>query len=255
MRRLVAVSLVASLLGSCIHTDERIDHDVGLADQQQHTLQRIKNGDLEFDHLIYTPSKLPLEDFFSRMMNGEFAEALKRIDLRYKPAESDNAAIQTLLDAGIVPVYVRVTNSGSKPMKFDPESLQLADDTDRFAAIAAKNLPRTFKQLNPKAVGANVANTVIVFAAAVGVMVVIAAVVVASSKGGVGGHVGNFGDIPGGSSSGSDSSIYNSVHQTVAISYQNLLLPAVELAPGATTKGLVFFRVPTKIDRSDLRLF
>jgi hypothetical protein len=48
--------------------------------------------------------------------------------------------------------------------------------------------------------------------------------------------------------------MYNDVQKTTTLDFRDYLLPAAPLAPGATAKGLVFFKLPDGADRGHLRL-
>jgi len=232
------------VLSGCIHTLSHAKANVSVdADSEPNKLRHQSVGPVDVDSLVYTPAKLPLADFFRRLAAGDFAEAIQQIDLHYVPASSDNAALQNLLDNGFVPVYVRLTNHNTVPVVIDAATLSplsLSSDTQSFKAIPSSDLPDELTSFNTAALGANVANTVIAVAVVVAIIVVMSALHANS---------GDFGIAPG-----DESSVYNRVTKTTTIDYQNYLLPTGAVAPGATIRGLVFFRVPNGVAKDELHL-
>ncbi|RZA23600.1 MAG: hypothetical protein EOP10_12285 [Proteobacteria bacterium] len=99
-----------TLQSACIHTvsEERVSIEILALDKLGST--GASKDSLRIEHLVYTPSKLPLEDFFDRLMAGEFQESFRRINLLYTPATSDDKVLQNLLSVGMIPVYVRMEN-------------------------------------------------------------------------------------------------------------------------------------------------
>jgi len=241
--RLLLCQILAGtqVLSGCIHTLSHARANVQVdAESDLNKLQHQSVGPVAIDSLVYTPAKLPLADFFRRLAAGDFAKAIQQIDLHYVPARSDNAALQNLLDNGFVPVYVRLTNHNTASVLVDASTLSLMSDGKSFKAIAPANLPDELTSFNVAAVGANVANTVIAVAVLVAIVVVMSALHTSSS-----GLVMDPGD---------ESSIYNRVTKTTTIGYQNYLFPTGAVAPGATVRGLVFFRVPDDVAKDKLRL-
>lgn len=229
---------------ACIHTEARARAGVNIENADEAPLTMLKSEKLEIEHIIYTPSKLPLEDFFSHLTAGELKAAFSRIDLSYQSAKVDDKVLQELMEDGFIPVYVRIQNSGKKPVKIAETEFVLTNGAYKYPAIAVKDLPHTIKRFNPAAAGANIYNA--------GVVVVTAAVVVglmyAASKGG-----GNV-PFPRLTGNQADGRVFNEMEKTTDIDYRDYLLKASELTPDGSTRGLLFFNIGHRVNSNSLRL-
>ncbi len=252
--RLTALLLVfTQMLGSgCIHTSTTDYKTVELPTNAASSAQI--NNDWEIKSLIYLPSKLPLSDFFSRLANGEFANAFKRIDLNYKGSNSKNEALQKILDDGIVPVYVEIKNTSQKSKFIYEKSFALANGKDQILAIDEREVPKEIRRLNPKAVAADAFNFGVVVIGMAAILVALVAV----SAGCPGcnlwdlGRVGSGGSSP--SSSTGNNEIFNPVTKTTKIDYKSYLLSARKIEPGKSEKGLLFFRLKSQVGLQDYQL-
>jgi hypothetical protein len=230
---LVSLSLIFN--ASCVHVASSEIKRVEEPSDKGLTTLRIDGT--KVDYLVYHPSQLPLNDFFSRLKRGDYKEAFKKIDLRYRPKNYSDEVMTELLDEGFVPVYVKVKNEGAAPVSFDEKSFTLKYNGSEKKAFYSEYLPKEFEHFNPKAVAANVYNGTLVI---VGFAAVLAVVIM--------GH-GNMPSIPGGSSSGSGGGggsgedIYNNVSKKVRVDYKNYLISKTELKPGEEAKGLLFFNI------------
>jgi hypothetical protein len=233
-------------MAGCITTKEHKTVAIEIGDETA-TKTAAQTQGIILEYLVYTPAKLPLSHFFSRFLRGEFADALKKIDLNYKAANSDNEAIQTLLDHGFVPVYVRMRNQSSTGVGGIFSTLSLTSpEHGEFAPVPPDDLPSQLKELNLNAVAANIHNTVVVVAAVVGI------VVLAAKSGSVGNIFGGWHDEVNEPSK--FDSIYNSTTRKVSISYRDYLLADRVIESQETVQGLVFFRISDHVNRETLRL-
>lgn len=237
------------IFSGCIRTSAREVKSIELSKEETRLSDVTKHEGFTAEYLVYSSAKWPISDFFQRLSEGEVKKAFQQLDIRYIPSNSDNGAIQKLLDQGLVPVFVKVTNNFEVPTQMDLSILELGDEGEKFYAIPAEQLPREFSNLNFAAIGANVANTVTVF---VGIAVVIAASCGVDQCTNV---------LPDALRAGFDSSkgsdenaVYNPVMKTTVIDYKEYLFTNGKVEAGASKAGLVFFRVPSNIDRGSLKL-
>lgn len=252
----VALMLATSMAYStgCIHINSRETAKVEIDEDAAGNMLRA--GGLKIESLVYTPAKLPLEDFFARLSAGEFTQALREIDLRYQPSKTDNQALQELLAAGLVPVYVRVSNEGRKPVSYRESAFYLTDGASHYPPIASAELPHEFEHFSPVALGVNVYNTGVVVVGVAAMMCVL----VLTKGPSLGGFVDPF-DAPRGSRKRDDtgsnnqrSKIYNDTTKTTKVDYKDYLLTASTLPPNGSSKGLLFFHLPggANLDRMAL---
>ena len=241
------VSAALIIQTGCIHVQSSETAEVAVHKNDEIHFSTFKSSKALVENIVYTPGKVPLGDFFSRLTDGQFTAAFQQINFQYQPAKTDNKALTALLSAGIVPVYVRITNNDTGDFSVAEKDFILTNGKKSFKAIKAENLPAEFKKFNPAAVGANIynASVVVVSAAAlVAVMVLIA---------GSGGHqdLSSLGSSADGKTS---DDIFNETSNTVKIDYNDYLLTTQNLASKQFAKGLLFFRVGKEIDSSSLRL-
>ncbi len=234
---LLTTCLATALVSGCIHT--RAERTTPVAVNEGLPLTTTHDGALTYEHLVYTEARLPLGEFFSRLASGEFTSAFSRINFAYEPATTDNEALARLMDAGLVPVYLRVTNHGTQPLPLRTDDFSLTDGNKSAKPYQADDLPRALSSFNSAAAGANVYNTGVIV---VSVAAIVAVMVLAS---------GASGPCCLGSAGGKDP-VYNNTTMTTTILYKDYLFPTGPLAPGATAKGLLFFKAPEGAD--DLRL-
>lgn len=241
-RALICIFLVVFQAAntSCIHLKPR---EIQLVDlNQDPDLAKLANPDLEIQYLVYRPYQLPLNDFFRNLKRGNYKNAFQRIHFTYRPSNFNNQAVEELIGAGFIPVYIKVENSSSRPLTFDEKSFTLTDGAKVLNAVPSKDLPRELKRFSPEAVVANVYNTGVVVLIFVAVM----AVIVVAAKEGRGGAFGNL-SFDSGNSSGPDprftspDETFNDVHQVTKVDYRHYLITSRVLKPGEFVQGLVFF--------------
>jgi hypothetical protein len=252
--------LVAPLTASfivapgCVRTDDRRDATVELdTDESKARLAVVRQDGLTLESLVYEPTRWPLEDFVAHLSLGRFRESMQSFDPRFHGTTSENEAIAALLDAGLIPVYVRVSSDRPEATWIAEGDLELSDGARSYELIPAAALPKEIERLNPKAVGANVVNVAVV----VGATVILVA---ALAKGGGGGGLGNpFGGV--GSGGGKRHTerkeaprVINPVMQTVTIDYRDFLLRQGFVDAKGVREGLVFFRAGTRPMWTKLRL-
>lgn len=215
-----------------------------MRDASENNLSKTRFNDAEINYLIYRTSQLPLEEFFSHLKRGDYKKAFKNIDLSYHPENFEDEALAELIEAGFVPVYVKVENQGSSAIEIDEKSFSLNYREGSVKAFYSSELPNEFRHFSPKAVAANTYNTAVVvvgFAAILAVFVVLA-------------PYGNP-DLSGmGVPSNSSRSLYNSVHKKVKVDYKTYLIKKIRLEPGQVTKGLLFFKLDNQPLPSDAHL-
>jgi hypothetical protein len=181
-RQLLVLGLAVNLAAGCIGVEESGGLTAVHVDPAVTPSRHVRQGPLHVASFVYRPSRWPLEEFARQLGRGHPIDALAASDLRYHAATSDDAAITALLDAGLVPVYVKVTNGSARPVPFDLACLELQDGARRLAPVAPEELPRALERVSYLAFGANVFNLTVI---AVLTVVIIAAAV--NPKGG-GGH-------------------------------------------------------------------
>jgi len=233
----LCIALVLST--SCIHTKsvEHLDVQVHPASVTQSHL----DSQININKHIYLEEEYPLELFFQNLTAGKFDAAIKTLDLRYKPGTTANRALTQLMNAGIIPVYVRIENSSAETVSVSEANFSLEGDSQKLAAIPAAAVPREFTSLHGEAIAANAINVTLVVAATI---VLLALLVGIQSAGGA----PNF-DYPsfsgsgsGSGSGGSQNDILNDTTLTKRINYRDYLLKEMKLPPGAIFEGLIFFR-------------
>lgn len=141
------------------------------------------------------------------------------------------------MSAGIVPVYVRLENSGSEMIPVAETDFYLFGEAAKLAAIPAVSVPREFTSIHGEAIAANAVNVTVVVAASI---VVVALLV------GIKSATGGF-DFPAFSGSGSgfgnsSKNILNDTTLTKRINYRDYLLKEMKFQPGGVYEGLIFFR-------------
>lgn len=233
---------VTLTLTACIHTKSRelIYLDLGKADKLGSSAPATPTpSGLVISRLIYTQDKLPLEDFFRRLKNGEFREAIGDVNLG-ESGNTDNRLLRYLLDHGLVPVYVRIRNDGSVPQRLSETDFYLDAGKQHVRAMARESVPREFEKFHTEALAANVINVTTTIIVGVAVVLVLASAL---------GNCHNCGDLfngidgSGRGSAGSSDSMINKTTFTTQIGYREHLLGPMLLEPGATVEGVLFFRM------------
>ncbi len=113
----------------------------------------------------------------------------------------------------------------------------------QFSALNETQLPNEFTRINPAAIGANVANAVILVA-----LVVIVIAAAAATRG----HFSSGGS--GNQSQASGGPLFNRMEKTTTVAYNDYLLKMQQLLPDQEAMGLVFFKLPAHYASSSLSL-
>ena len=255
MTKLIQLFLVLSffLNSSCIHVSSTEHKTLELKSRKD--LQQIAGPtNLRIYSLIYTQSVFPLETFLKKLIAGDFNDAVRKVNLFYKPSNVDNQLISELIEDGLVPVYVKIENTSGIPVEINEKNFLIDDDGQPVAALNSREIPRAFTRFNSRAVAANAYNIGAVAIVYVGVLVAIGIV---SSQSGSSTNLGYLGSSASGSSSKSssdesDNKIINRTQKTTVIDYQNYLLSERTLEPYSSFEGLLFFRIKSK--NSELKI-
>ena len=240
-----ALSLILSctmgLASGCIHTEKSSGHTmvVDLSKDKQGLTSR-QFEDLTVGTMSYHPRVMPLETFFKKVMSGQFDDALRRLEVTYKPSNTDSEALKQVMKVGLMPVFLKIENSGRKPVDLSRLKIRAQIGDESVDVFPDKDLPQFFRETDLKAVGANIYNTTVV----IGVVAIYTIAYIAATNG-----YNTFDFIR------LDGQVYNDIHKTTPIAYSNYLFTPATLAPGAVQQGLVFFRFAKgQADGNDLQL-
>lgn len=147
--------------------------------------------------------------------------------------------LKELMSQGLTPVYVKVHNNSSEPIRIEEKDFILVRGaTLEMEPIANEGLPRAVHRFNPVAVAANVHNVTVTV---LGIFVIAAAIVAVPANGSP--------DLRFYPTGHENMTVINSTTKTIYLSYQDGLLTSQVIAPGQSVEGLLFFenlkRVPT----------
>lgn len=242
-RKFLQLFLVFTLLvnTSCVHI--KSGEDVKLQLEQNANVQSDQTPSYEIKSFIYSENKYPLEDFLTKLKNGEFAESLKNINLNYTPANTDNKIFRKLINRGYVPVYISYQNKSQSDVKINYSQFVITDGQNTITPLNPIHLPKKFKQFHPPALAANTYNVTVTITG-----VVVLALLLASLR------VQNF-NFDGLDISKSDETIIYPLDYTTRIDYQNLVLNEKILKPNESFSGLLFFynKKKTNLENYDLK--
>jgi hypothetical protein len=236
--------LAAAALGACLSVRDSETRAIDSGALARRSLERqfgeVSVGTLRVRSLVFKPRELPLADFLKKLAHGDYRTALKAAHLRYAPTNIDDAAISTLVSEGFIPVLVEVSNSGAAPADLKQLSLTLDDDGRTLEPLPNDSLPRVFEELNPKALAANVYNTGAVVVGAAAVVVTVAGTLWAEIQ-------DNRNDLQfpyvlDDMFKAFDGDVYNAANKTTSLDYGSLLWSGPTVAPGASARGILFFR-------------
>jgi hypothetical protein len=155
---------------------------------------------------------------------------------------SGNPKLQNLLDQGIVPICVEITNESSEILAADAATLTVKDHGGALHPIGVKNLPTRFESFNGEALTANFLNVVIVVVATVGIIYVLADGCNGCANDVI--QLGFRGDDDSEAREQRDDRIFNSLTKMTYVTYEDPYEPQAVLGPGETLKGMMFFRAP-----------
>lgn len=243
---LAALACFLLILNSaCIHVPSHEAKSISIEKINPGALVSKSYGDTEISHMIYKPSKWPLESFFTRLEKGEFAKAFHDIDFDYRSSNVDNKALEELINHGLIPVLVKIKNNSLQTLTLDEKQFHLKSKTKSYASLSPRDLPREFSSFNTEAAAANIANVTGIVIAVVGVLV--AVTVLSHDHGDHGQSLVYMGD-------SSDSTVINDTELHTEIHYQDYLVKRSEILPGQSFEGLVFFKVDSRDELQDFTL-
>lgn len=246
MKSLIQLTIVLVFLlnASCIHVDPTEHKTLSLKPQKN--LQEIPGPpNLKIKSLIFTDTLFPLETFIKKLLDGEFNEAIGTVNLTYTPSNVDNQLIAELIQEGLVPVYVKIENTGAQSIDINEKNFFLSGNNHNVVALSEKEIPRAFTRFNSKAVVANAYNISTVAVAYIGALIAIGVV---TSQSGSQGNLTTWNSAAAGGSlgspdDGSTNRIINSLNKTTVIDYQHYLIGEKAVAPYSFVEGLLFFRL------------
>jgi hypothetical protein len=215
--------------------------------------------------VVYIPSKLPLNDFFSRLRHGEFNEAFRKLDIRYHSSNTGNEATKQLIAAGFIPVYVEIKNTGSTPVSVNERSFVLDNGKLKVSALLSGDVPREFHSggvaAGPKAKASvgDIAAAVVGMAALLAAFVIVMVPLAALCQG----HCDFSGwqSSPKATGSGSpahadsqeDSTAKDFARRTKIV-YNSQLLADTRINPGESAQGLLLFHMDRQDGLEDYKL-
>jgi hypothetical protein len=195
---------------------------------------------LEVRAFVYRPRELPLNEFFRKLERGDFAQAVKSLQLPRPPAEVDSKALRLLIGKGFIPVLVDVVNTGREPADLGRLHFDLVIGGDRLGPIPSRDVPAQIARLNPKALAADAYNAAALIIDVAEIVAVIAAIVFLSGGHGGSARSGGF-STPDFSDAGAGEFV-NSTVKTVYVDPADLLWSPRVLPPNGDARGLLFFR-------------
>lgn len=235
---------------ACIHTPRSYRERMVPAALAGKPDRSLISGSAQIHGLVYSQAELPLSDFFRRLSEGEFTEALKSFNLSYRPSNIYSSLVSDLIDRGTIPVYIEIKNIGAEPLRISERNFVLKHKEKRILALAADQVPNEIKSFSPQAALANTYNTVIVTLAVLTILLLLGA------SGGNHWPANGPAGAPGGisTSKSSESVIWNDTYPSTYIDYRDYLFSRSEIAPGEVRKGLIFFNYKHFSQEDELEL-
>lgn len=236
--------LVILFNSSCIHVASTEYASIDLENTKTRYEESLVVGSTKIDHLIYTESVYPLEKFLDRLIAGDFKEILKKIDLEYKPSNTDNKIILELIKEGLIPVYVSIQNNGVEPITISEKDFFLDDNNQTIQALSFRKIPHYYQRFSSDAIFANTINIgVVVVSTIVGLAalgIVFKDVPIANVSSGQ--KWNSRYDKSGARIREENSEILNEVRKTTQINYKKYLLSERVIEPNQSVQGLIFFK-------------
>jgi hypothetical protein len=192
---------------------------------------------LEVRGVVLTPSRWPLERSLKRLFGGDVIGFVEGLELTFQPSRIPEGVLEDLFEAGFLPAYVRVRNTGDAPREFGPLWLAVAVDGERLLApVAPAGLPETLARIDWESTGKGIV-----------LVALLVAIVVLSAREGrsAGGRV----NLPGMHARGEvGMGSFPTATPPAGPPSEEGLLKAGTLAPGEAREGMVFFRVGQPAD-------
>ena len=161
MSKFIALMMTCLIYHSCIYTNRAESYSASTPEVHEDGWQTENVDGIRVESFVYRPSKYPLERFWDNLKDGELNRSLKEFDLTYSSANYSNEAIEKLIDSGFVPTYISIQNNSDKSIVVSESQLLLRTSAEQIESIASESVPSKFSEFNPKAVGANVFNTLV----------------------------------------------------------------------------------------------
>jgi hypothetical protein len=241
-----ALLLLAAALGACISVRETETRTIDAPALARRNLERQfsdqRAGALRIRSLVFKPRELPLADFLKKLEHGDYRTALTAAHLRSAPSNIDDAAVETLVREGFIPVLIDVANDGAAPADLRRLSLTLDDDGRTLEPVPNDSLPRLFEAINPKALAANVYNTGAVVVGSMAVVVTVAGTLWAQCQDGEHRDFLHLPYILDDMLKAFDGDVYNAARKTTFMEYAGLLWSGPTVPPGGSARGMLFFR-------------
>ena len=235
----------------CIQVAKNETNAIHLQESRRNlsAIQMPSNVKIEFQ--IYQYEKLPLNDFFYHLKNGDLSNAIQGIDFKYIPSNMENEAIERLFENGLLPVFIKIHNFETKSINISEENFLLLNNDEQLRPISTGQMPKVFSEFNPSAVAANFVNVA-------GVIVGFSVLILLMAEG-TRHNSYNFGslDFPSASPSrngGENSSVINSTEKNIHIDYRDYLIGKTEIPPNSILEGLVFFKSKGPAHRTSYKL-
>lgn len=235
----IMLSAILILTSSCSISQVRETETISFANVNTSKLQKKTSGDISYSEFIYSPSKWPLEDFISGLSSGRFDEAIRNLDISYRPSNVDNELMLNLIKNGFIPVYVEIQNNGASDVPLSLNEFTLTDGKEKMAPLKRSELPNRVSRFSPGNVAENATTLtgVVVFAA------LIVAVMAAAGPGNYNLGAGGTDSKWFGRGDGlADQGTLKSSTVITSINYGDALLADKVLKPGETAQGLLFFQ-------------
>ena len=200
---------------------------------EQLDAQRIAAGALEIESVVLTPAQWPLETSMKNLFQGDFIGVFDNFDLSFRSSRLRGDTLERLFDAGYLPAFVKVRNTGELVTLFSPGTLVVKADKDtEFYPVSAESLPGRFREIDWARTGVNVV-----------LVALVVALVVASAKEGRSGGSGFIRMTnPNLNLSGSRRGGRGRVRKATQPSAKGLLRGRA-LKPGESVEGFVFFQL------------
>lgn len=236
----IFISAMLAITSSCVAKQVRETESVSFEKIDTSKLPIKKTGTFEYSEFIYSTSKWPLENFISGIAAGRFDEAIKNLDITYRPSNVDSEMMLNLVRNGFIPVFVKIQNTGLIEAPLNLKDFVLIDSGSSLTPLKKQDLPNRTSHFSAGNVVDNAANLtgIVVFTA------LIVAVIFAAEPGNYnigGGGTDNMWFGAGDGKANSDNSLKSTTVIT-NISYGNALLTDRILKPGETIQGLLFFQ-------------
>ena len=229
---------------SCIHSGSVQTKDVVVNEDSKFELRTIVFDDFEIQSIVFQKSKLPLEDFFSKLMKGEFKDSILNLNLKYRPSNVDNEALRKLLDFRFVPVYVKIKNNYKENKIVSYKDFTLFNLEQYLTSLGPEALPNKFTQdsegTDPDIVLQNVGETILLLPLILLLAVILPfpGMILPESK----------------AMRERNKKLSIQYKNTEKIDYKNLLLDQITIEPNKEYVGLLFFRAKENLNSENLNL-